>query len=118
MKDSRIGESLWSIWEGDGLPTSLSDSEVIYYTHEHVDLENEIVRRALASSIQRDGISLSLGQSFRMIEQSAVTLAASTTFPDARIPTYCDSEGSTPFGDFVGSEDLVLTTFVEVPYVD
>lgn len=118
MKDSRIGESLWSIWEGEGLPTSLSDSEVIYFTHEHVDIDNEVVKRALASSIQRDGISLSLGQSFRMIEQSAVTLGASTTFPDARVPTYCDTQGETPYGDIVESEDVVPTTFVEVPYVD
>lgn len=118
MKDSRIGESLWSIWEGEGLPISLSDSEVIYYTHDHVDIDHEVVKRALASSIQRDGISLSLGQSFRMIEQSVVTLGASTTFPDARIPTYCDKEGSTPYGDLVEPDEVIPTTFVEVPYVD
>jgi hypothetical protein len=118
MKDSRIGESLWSVWEGEGLPITLSEAEVIYYTHEHVDIENEVVRRALASSIQRDGISLSLGQSFRMIEQSVVTLGASTTFPSARIPTYCYENGETLYGDMVEPEELVPTTFVEVPYVD
>lgn len=118
MKDSRIGESLWSIWEGDDLPVSLSDLEVIYFTHEHVDIENELVRRALASSIQRDGISSSLAQSFRMIEQSVVTLGASTTFPGERTPTYCYDDGETPAGEYADPIDVILTTYVEVPYVD
>lgn len=118
MKDSRIGESLWSIWEGEGLPISLSDVEVIYFTHEHVDIENEVVKRALASSIQRDGISSSLGQSFRMIEQAIVTLGASGTFPGERVPNYCYEDGQTPDGELLNSVDVIPTTYVEVPYVD
>jgi hypothetical protein len=72
MKDSRIGESLWYTWEGD---TSSFDNNslAIYYTEEHVDLDNEIVRRALASSLQRDGIALSLAQGFQMINHSRIS---------------------------------------------
>lgn len=118
MKDSRIGESLWSIWEGEDLPISLSTLEVVYFTHEHVDVDNEVVKRALASSIQRDGISSSLAQSFRMIEQSVVTLGASATFPGEHTPTYCYQDGETPSGEYIDREDVILTTYVEVPYVD
>lgn len=118
MKDSRIGESLWNIWEGEDLPISLSDLEIVYYTHDHVDIENEIVRRALASSIQRDGISSSLAQSFRMIERGVVTLGASTTFPGEHTPTYCYDDGETPAGEYADLKDVILTTYVEVPYVD
>jgi len=117
MKDTRIGESLWSIWDGEDLPTSLSEPEVIYYTHDHVDIDNEVVKRALASSIQRDGISSSLGQSFRMIEQAVVTLGASTTFPGEYTPTFCYEDGETPAGE-VAEDQIFPTTYVEVPYVD
>lgn len=118
MKDSRIGESLWSIWEGEDLPISLSEVEVVYYTHDHVDIDNEVVKRALASSIQRDGISTSLAQSFRMIEQSVVTLGASATHPGEHTPTYCYEDGETPSGETFDISDIVPTTYVEVPYID
>ena len=45
MKDQRPGESLWEEWQGLGYDSKV-DSSVIYYTFEHIDLENDLVRRA------------------------------------------------------------------------
>ena len=59
MKDVRIGEHLWSEWDGEGYQ-NLLECGVVYYTLEHIDLENELVRRGLASALQRDGVAYSL----------------------------------------------------------
>jgi hypothetical protein len=65
-KDSRIGESLWFIWDGEGHKVS-SDESILFYTEEHIDIEEDVVRKALASSIQREGISDSLSGGFSLI---------------------------------------------------
>lgn len=65
-KDSRIGESLWFIWDGDGYSLFTQDS-IVFYTEDHVDLEEDVVRKALASSIQREGISDSLAGGYSLI---------------------------------------------------
>jgi hypothetical protein len=65
-KDSRIGESLWFIWDGEGHKLS-SDESIVFYTEEHIDIEEDVVRKALASSIQREGISDSLSNGFSLI---------------------------------------------------
>jgi hypothetical protein len=114
MKDSRIGESLWYTWEGD---TSSFErgSMAIYYTEEHVDLENETVRRALASSLQRDGIALSLAQGFQMINHSNITtgyIGIHFDDPEEINPEISDGSG-------FSSDEVLLNlvrpvTFVEV----
>ena len=65
-KDSRSGESLWFIWDGDGYELFSQDS-IVFYTEDHVDLEEDVVRKALASSIQREGISDSLSGGYSLI---------------------------------------------------
>ena len=65
-KDSRIGESLWFIWDGEGHEVSSNES-IVFYTEEHIDIEQDVVRKALASSIQREGISDSLSGGFSLI---------------------------------------------------
>lgn len=104
MKDSRIGQSLWAIWEGSGYEDQLSGS-IIYYTEEHVDVEHEIVRKALASSIQRDGIVYSLSQGFQAIDAGVVSHKWVKQFEEELYLEAYDEEivGSTP------------VTFVEVP---
>ena len=63
MRDSRAGQSLWSIWEGEGYEPK-TQAAYVFYTDAHVDIENEIVRRALASAIQREGLVFSLGNGY------------------------------------------------------
>lgn len=101
MKDSRIGESLWFLWDIEE-PT---DGSLLFYTEEHVDLEHEVVRRALASSLQREGIALSLGQGFQMIDQAEITHGYSGLSPLGDQTGWpCDENGDTEDGyrlDFV-----------------
>jgi hypothetical protein len=115
MKDSRIGESLWSIWDGEGYDPAYLDSAV-YYTETHVDLEEDVVRKALASSIQRDGISYSLSESFSSISRAIVSHGWVGTGEGELYQEICDPFGETISGAFV--EDVIEVTFVEVPCSD
>ena len=69
MKDSRKGECLWSEWSGEGYRT-YDSSTIVFYTEDHVDVEHEVVKRALASALQRDGVVHSLGDAFKKIENA------------------------------------------------
>lgn len=115
MKDSRVGESLWQLWEGDGY-TPAFPGTVVYYTYDHVDLEHEIVRKALASSIQRDGISFSLAQSFQMINTAVVSEGWVGTFEDSEEEYICSEDGESYSGDQL--YNIKAVTFVEVPEFD
>jgi len=112
MKDSRIGECLWSIWEGMGYESRLSDS-IIYYTEDHVDLEQEVVRKALASSIQRDGIVYSLAQAYGAIDAGVVSREWVGVANGEMYEETCFEDGSTLSG--ITMNDVVPVTFVEVP---
>ena len=68
MKDSRIGESLWLEWTGDGLDYGHGDVPS-FYTEGHIDIDNDIVRRALASALQREGVVDSLGDGYRALDK-------------------------------------------------
>lgn len=102
MKDRRIGECLWSEWTGDGC-ADFSRDELIFYTEEHVDLENEIVRRALASALQRDGSATSLGEGYKMIDSAEVVHAYAGEIDGDVTYTVCDRDGETREGDYVDS---------------
>lgn len=112
MKDSRIGQSLWSIWEGLGYSEQLASS-IVYYTEDHVDLEHEIVRKALASSIQRDGIVYSLAQGFQAIDAAVISHSWVGVYEGEHFQEACDEYGNTESG--VRLNDVVEVTFVEVP---
>jgi hypothetical protein len=112
MKDSRAGESLWSLWEGEGYSSELG-SPIVYYTEGHVDVDHEVVRKALASSIQRDGIVYSLFEAYTLIDSGASSLAWAGSFTGEMYQEVCDEDGLTSHGSPVDS--LVPVTFVEVP---
>lgn len=111
VRDSRIGECLWSEWTGDGLDLSVVDP-LVFYTEGHVDIEHEVVRRALASALQRDGSADSLGQGYRLVEAAVITQGYAGVVDGAREFHACDEEGYTPHGDQVDS--LTPVTWVEV----
>lgn len=112
MKDSRIGQSLWSIWEGFGYEEQINNS-VVYYTEDHVDLDHEVVRKALASSIQRDGIVYSLSQGFQAIDAGAISHSWVGTYNEEPYQEICDEDGISTAG--IRLIDVVPVTFVEVP---
>lgn len=104
MKDSRIGQSLWSLWDGVGYDEQLINS-IVYYTEEHVDVDHEVVRKALASAIQREGIVYSLSQGFQAIDAGVVSHKWIKSFEEELYLEVYDDEVA----------DSVPATFVEVP---
>lgn len=107
MKDSRIGESLWFFWDADP-----SGDGLLFYTEEHVDLEHEVVRKALASTLQREGIALSLGQGFDLISLAEITLGYSGIDPVGDDITPCNELGETEDGYVLDS--VTPATWVKV----
>jgi len=111
MKDSRLGEALWSEWTGEGY-SSLGLPNLIFFTEEHVDVHHELVRRALASAIQRDGSADSLGDSFKLLDTSKSKLGYAG-FVDGDLEyTECDANGVTFLGDEV--EKVLPVTWLEI----
>lgn len=111
MKDSRLGESLWEEWSGSGHSFS-SPLGLSFYTIDHVEINNELVRRALASCLQRDGVADSLGEAFKYLESSQyVHLHAGYVDSDNEL-VICDKTGFTEYGDLV--DDILCVTLVEI----
>lgn len=109
MKDSRIGESLWLEWMSDDYS---SPDSIVFYTEDHIDLENDIVKRALASTLQRDGIVSSLAEGFRYVE-TAYSYHGYAGFLDGDFDlTMCNEFGETKDGDEV--DEIKNLTLVEI----
>lgn len=111
MKDSRVGELLWKEWIGDGFDPLFTGS-VTFFTEDHVDLENELVRRALASALQRDGISISLGSGFQSLENANISYGYAGEVDEDINLSVCDEDGETLYGDMV--DRILPVTWVEV----
>lgn len=111
MDFSRRGENLWTEWSGIGY-TPLSDDTLIFFTETHVDLKNEVVLRALASAIQRDGIADGLGDAFKAIQDWTVRYGYAGDVDEDADATVCDEAGETFYGDIVDS--VLPITWVEV----
>ena len=100
MKDVRHGEHLWFCWEGDGyFPDTGSD--LIYFTLGHVEVDNEVVLRALASTLQRDGVVDSLADGFRMVESATSQQGHAGILDGEQVYLVCDEDGETEYGDQV-----------------
>jgi len=111
MRDSRAGECLWSEWTGEGYEPTVPDA-LVFFTDEHVDIEHEVVRRALASALQRDGSAISLGHGFGAIDSSTTSQGYAGEIDGDTDLTVCDENGETPYGDYV--DDIVSITWVEI----
>jgi len=112
MKDSRIGESLWLEWLGDADFSMVSQFSAVYYTEDHVDIENEIVKRALASALQRDGIAITLSEGFKLVESATVSHKYAGYIDEEFEPVFCDEFGMTDTGDT--TDDITPITLVEL----
>lgn len=112
MGYKKIPEPVWLIWDGDNFPREIHSDSVVFYLNEHVYLDDdEIAKKSLAKQILQEGIAYSLGESFSLVEKSAISLAGYRyeNDDDTDIPIYCDNDD--PDLDYDA-------TFVEVPYVD
>ena len=110
-RESRIGESLWQEWTGEGYE-SARDEAIVFFTEDHVDVDHEIVQRALASALQRDGSVTSLGQGYKAIESAIITKGYAGQVDGEHDLTLCDEQGETRYGDCVDA--VVAVTWVEV----
>ncbi len=85
---------------------------MVFYTVDHVTLDEDVVLRALASCLQRDGIADSLLDGFNMLSKASVTYAyAGTTDSDSEL-SICDLDGYTEYGDLVAEiKKITLVDF-------
>lgn len=107
MKDVRHGEHLWQCWEGEGY-FSDTYSEFIYFTLGDADFEHDLVRRALASTLQRDGVADGLSGGFKLIESSVLVSGFVGVLPGDTEYTVCDEDGDTQYGDRVGEPFIAM----------
>jgi hypothetical protein len=106
----RRGESLWSLWFGD--LSRLGFERDTFYTVGHVDIEHEVVRRALASTIQREGIADTLGEAYRRLDTAEFAHVLGGIVDEDCEYTVCNESGETFYGDTVNS--IVQLTLVEI----
>ena len=106
-----MGELLWKEWTGEGYEP-LHEYSVTFFTEDHIDLENDLIRRALASALQRDGVALTLGKGFQYLESSLANYGYAGEVDGDNELTACDEEGETREGDVVDS--ITPITWVEV----
>ena len=106
-----MGELLWKEWTGEGYEP-LHEYSVTFFTEDHIDLENELIRRALASALQRDGVAVTLGKGFQYLESSLANYGYAGEGDGDNELTACDEEGETREGDVVDS--ITPITWVEV----
>jgi hypothetical protein len=111
LKDSRVGEGLWVEWSGEGF-VPFRPSSIMFYTFEHVDVEIDVVKRALASSLQRDGIAISLGEGYRLADAGLVTHGFCGYIDGEIFLTVCNEFGETDSGDVV--DEILEITWVEL----
>jgi hypothetical protein len=109
--DKRPGESLWSEWFGEGYEVSRL-KPLIFFTEEHVDLSHDLIKRALASSVQRDGSVDSLSEAFHLVERGKITHLYAGEIDGEVYLTICDENGETEYGDTV--DQIIPITIVEL----
>jgi hypothetical protein len=111
MKDKRTGECLWFEWSGDGFAVS-RPSSIIFFTYDHVDLDIDLIKRALASALQRDGVVISLGDGYKAVERGYISYGYAGEIEEEIYPTICNEHGITKYGDQVAEPKAV--TWVEI----
>lgn len=111
MKNDRPGEWLWEQWDGEGFNQS-NNASIIYVTFDSVDIYNDVVKRALASCIQRDGVSDSLADGFAMIERSSTTHGFVGFIEGEKFPFVTDEFGYTMDGE--DTDYISEATWIEI----
>lgn len=111
MRRRKVSKSEWLTWEGDDFPRTFHSDSVVFYITGHFDLNSDQeLRKDLATAIQREGIALSLGKSFSLIDSASISHAGyCAEDPEVDLPVYCDLDDESYDWD---------ATYVEVAYVD
>jgi hypothetical protein len=111
MIDRRPGDYLWLDWSGEGYEQTRLNP-IMFYTEEHVDVDHDVVKRALASALQRDGSVDSLSQAFYVVERAKVSHLYAGYIDGEVYLTICNDQGETAYGDQV--DEILSITLVEV----
>ena len=109
MKDGRQGESLWSERLGEDY-SLFPGGQLVFFTFDHVDLDIDIVKRSLASALQREGVCDSLGDGYRAVEKAEVTHGYVGYLDGEDDLHVCDADGETYYGDEV--DEVLEATWV------
>lgn len=114
MKHARLGESLWNEWDGSHYEHQIDANSCVLYTEGHIEVHNDVVKRALASAIQRFGIYDSLGQAYSVIDRTNTqTSQGYAGYIDGdRFLSTCDKKGFTYYGEEV--QEVFPITWVEI----
>jgi len=112
MKDYRHGDYLWVEWSGEGYEPQ-TDTDLIFYTEEVVNLSVPLIQKALASSLQRDGVVDSLSDGFFLVNNSTTVHGFVGNLPGDIVPLACDALGLTLDGTKL--ETFSGCTWVEMP---
>ena len=105
-----LAPTQWLLWEGDDFPRELHSDSVVFYVNEQIyfDSDDEY-KKTLARAIQVEGISSTLGEAFRLIEQGQISRAGyKISEEDPNLYVYCENDDTELDYD---------ATFVEVPFV-
>ena len=111
MDFNRRGETLWQEWDGSGYSPA-DATAVVFSTTGHVDISSDVVLRALASAVQREGIVDSLSQAFKAIRPFTAKFGYSGDIDGGLEIAVCDENGETYYGETV--DEILPTTWVEV----
>lgn len=111
MKDHRHGEHLWMEWTGEGYEPE-TGTDLIFYTEEIINLSVPLIQKALASSLQREGIVDSLSDGFSLVNSAHVVYGYAGTPEEDIIPQACDVLGMTADGGKL--ETFSSCTWVEI----
>lgn len=115
MKDHRHGEHLWMEWSGEGYEPE-TDSDLVFYTEEIVDLDIPLIQKALASSLQREGLVDSLSDGHKAINGAHILQGFVGYLGEDIVPISCDAFGVTITGEKLPF--FVACTWVEMPSLD
>jgi len=111
----RKGEVLWNEWDGHNMSPE-KGSHILYYTHGHVNVDDSLYLNALASAVQRDGISDSIGRAMIAIQPFTIKQGFSGHCDGGRELHACDEHGVTYYGEVV--DEVLPTTWIEVDNSD
>jgi hypothetical protein len=105
-----LAHTEWLTWEGDDFPRELHSDSIVFYVNEHIFFDSDAeYKSSLARAIQLEGISYSLGEAFKLIDEGQISTAGyKVSQDDPNLYVYCENDDPELYYD---------ATFIEVPFV-
>lgn len=113
MRYSRIGDNLWSEWDGSDYPVQTGDHPFVYYTRGWASLDHHTTLRSLATTMQRDGVVDNIGVAYRLLEDAHSEQGWAVHYGGEYELMYCEDDPEDYEGD--DFDEPVEITWVEIP---